>query len=56
MKPATIHFVFENCDWVEIPAVFVKQLHVNSIQGSSVWYSGCNSKEGHYCELQPEIS
>ena len=52
MKPTTIHLVFENCDWVEIPAVFVKQLHINSIQGSSVWYSDCNSKEGHYCENQ----
>ena len=54
MKPATIHFVFENCDWVEIPAVFVKQLHVNSIQGSSVWYSGCNSKEGHYRDWETD--
>ena len=52
MKPTTIHLVFENCDWVEIPAVFVKQLCINSIQGSSVWYSDCNSKEGHYCESQ----
>ena len=52
MKPTTIRLVFENCDWVEIPAVFVKQLHINSIQGSSVWYSDCNSKEGHYCESQ----
>ena len=52
MKPTTIHLVFENCDQVEIPAVFVKQLRINSIQGSSVWYSVCNSKEGHYCESQ----
>ena len=52
MKPTTIHLVFENCDWVEIPAVFVKQLCINSVQGSSVWYSDCNSKEGHYCESQ----
>ena len=52
MKPTTIHLVFENCDWVEIPAVFVKQLCINSVQGSSVWYSDCNSKEGHYCENQ----
>ena len=52
MKPTTIHLVFENCDWVEIPAVFVKQLCINSIQGSSVWYSDCNSKEGHYRENQ----
>ena len=52
MKPTTIHLVFENRDWVEIPAVFVKQLRINSIQGSSVWYSDCNSKEGHYCENQ----
>ena len=52
MKPTTIHLVFENRDWVEIPAVFVKQLRINSIQGSSVWYSDCNSKESHYCESQ----
>lgn len=52
MKPTAIHLVFENCDWVEIPTMFVKQLCINSVQGSSVWYSDCNSKEGHYCESQ----
>ena len=52
MKPTTIHLVFENCDWVEIPITFVEQLHINSIQDSCVWYSNCNSKEGHYRENQ----
>ena len=52
MKPTAIHLMFENCDWVELPTVIVKQLCINSIQRSSVWYSYCNSKEGHYCESQ----
>ena len=52
MKPTNIHLVFENCDWVEIPAVFIKQLCINAVQSSFVWYSDCNSKEGHYCESQ----
>ena len=52
MKLTAIHIMFENCDWVEIPTMFVKQLCINSIQSSSVWYLYCNSKEGHYCESQ----
>ena len=46
MKSTTIHLVFENCDWVEIPAVFVKQLCINSIQNSNYmlnsWFDDTN--------------